>query len=72
MQGALGRLFPYDALHPYYADVTPEMVTRLHAQGRQVNTWTVDGPEDLRRMQAYGVDGVICNDPAAARAALEA
>ena len=72
MQGALGRLFPYDALHPYYADVTPEMVTRLHALGRQVNTWTVDDPEDLRRMQAYGVDGVICNDPAAARAALEA
>jgi len=71
MQGALGRLFPYDALHPYYADVTPEIVAQQHSRGCQVNTWTVDAPEDLLRMRAYGVDGVICNDPAAARAVLE-
>ena len=45
MLGAVGRLFPYDALHPYYEDVTPEMLARLRARGKALNTWTVD---DLR------------------------
>ncbi|MFZ3070119.1 MAG: glycerophosphodiester phosphodiesterase family protein [Anaerolineaceae bacterium] len=71
MQGAVGRLFPYDALHPYHADVTEVMVARLHGIGKRVNTWTVDDPQALLRMYACGVDGVICNDPAAARKALE-
>ena len=68
MQGSLGRIFPYDALHPYYTDVSAEMVARLHASHKQVNTYTVDATEDLLRMRDYGVDGVFCNNPAAARA----
>jgi glycerophosphoryl diester phosphodiesterase len=31
---------------------------------------TVDDPAELRRMAALGVDGIITNDPASARAAL--
>jgi glycerophosphoryl diester phosphodiesterase len=37
-----------------------------------VNSWTVDDPARLRALRALGVDGVITNDPAAARAALGA
>lgn len=71
MLGGVGRLFPYHALHPYYQDVTPELARQLHARGKQLNTWTVDDPQALLRMRALGVDGIICNDPAAARAVLE-
>ncbi len=71
MNGALGRFFGYEALHPYYKDVTARLVNRVHATGKKVNTWTVDDPDMLRRMRACRVDGVICNDPAAARAVLE-
>lgn len=71
MLGAGGRLFPYHALHPYYEDVTREMTEQLHARGKQLNTWTVDDPQALLRLRAFGVDGIICNNPAAARAVLE-
>ena len=71
MLGAGGRLFPYHALHPYYEDVTPEMAADLRARGKQLNTWTVDDPQALLRLHSIGVDGIISNNPAAARAVLE-
>jgi glycerophosphoryl diester phosphodiesterase len=37
-----------------------------------VNTWTVDDPARLRALRDAGIDGLICNDPGAARRALEA
>ena len=43
--------------------VTEASVTKSHAAGLPVLTWTVDEPEDLKRVVAAGVDGVITNDP---------
>ena len=63
MRGCLGRRFSADDLHPYHRDVSPKMVRARHELGQRVNVWTVDAPEDLRRMQVCGVDMVICNDP---------
>ncbi len=71
LRGPLGRLFPYDALHPYFSDVNEKMVSKLHAMGRKVNVWTVDDPVELRRLSDLAVDAIICNDPEAARAILE-
>lgn len=45
-------------------------VGEAHAAGRRVVAWRVDDPERLRAFDAWGVDGVICDDPAAARRAL--
>jgi glycerophosphoryl diester phosphodiesterase len=45
-------------------------VEEAHAAGPRVVAWTVDDPERLRAFDAWGVDGVICDDPAAARRAL--
>ncbi len=72
LRGWLGRRFNYDALHPYYADVDPEMLAYQHARGKQVNVWTVDAAEDLLAMRGLGVDMIITNDPAHARQVLEA
>jgi glycerophosphoryl diester phosphodiesterase len=35
----------------------------MHALGVPVLAWTVDEPEELERVVAAGVDGVITNDP---------
>lgn len=71
LRGFVGRMFPYDALHPHYSDVNEKLVRRMHALGRKVNVWTVDAPDELRRLREIGVDAVICNNPKAAREILE-
>ena len=43
--------------------VTPGAVARSHAEGAPVLAWTVDTQDDLDRVLAAGVDGVITNDP---------
>ena len=64
--GALGAI----AVHPDDRLVTPAAVARWHAAGYAINTWTVDEPVRLRALAEMGVDGVCCNDPAAAVRAL--
>ena len=56
-------------MHPQATLCRPALVERWHRAGYLVNTWTVDDPARLRELAAMGVDGVICNDPAAARGA---
>jgi glycerophosphoryl diester phosphodiesterase len=51
------------ALMLQHALVTPRSVARAHALGAPVLAWTVDDPDDLRRVVGAGVDGVITNDP---------
>jgi len=65
------RFFKFDALHPHVKDVDAGLVSAAHARNRQVNVWTVDDPEDIRRLAALDVDGIITNDPKRARQALE-
>ena len=58
------------AYHPVAASLqTPEIVAECHDAGLRVHTWTLDDPEHIRQAEALGVDAVITNRPAAARAA---
>ena len=66
------RLFNYDALHPHFSDVDQVLVAALHRRNRKVNVWTVDDPQEIRRLAALEVDSIITNDPVAAREVLEA
>jgi glycerophosphoryl diester phosphodiesterase len=43
--------------------VTPKSVRAVHRRGAAAITWTVDDPEELARVDAAGVDGVVTNDP---------
>ena len=65
------RLFEYDALHPYFSDVDAVLVASLHRRNREVNVWTVDDPQEIRRLAALEVDSIITNDPKLAREVLE-
>ena len=53
----------YQALHPALEDVTPQQVARVHRLKRSINVFTVDTPEDIRRLLHWDVDGIITNDP---------
>jgi glycerophosphoryl diester phosphodiesterase len=69
--GMWGRTFGwrgnYQTFHPYFTDVHSGMINRVHAQGRRLNVWTVNGEADMRRMLGMGVDGLITDDPTTAR-----
>lgn len=43
--------------------VTPELVEQAHRVDIHVATWTVDAPEEMRRLMAAGVDGIMTNFP---------
>lgn len=60
----------YGAIHPWDPCVTSESVRRAHDAGVRVNVWTVDEPDRIRQLAAWGVDAVITNRPAVAREAL--
>jgi glycerophosphoryl diester phosphodiesterase len=65
------RLFKYDALHPHYKDVDRDLVETVRSRHQQVNVWTVDDPDEIRRLAALNVDSLITNFPEQAREALE-
>jgi glycerophosphoryl diester phosphodiesterase len=38
-------------------------VRRAHREQAAVQVWTVDAPEDIRRLLGMGVDGIISDRP---------
>jgi len=56
-----------EAVHPYLSLVTLELVAALHAANLAVHVFTVDDPDDMRRLVAWGVDGIFTNFPARLR-----
>jgi glycerophosphoryl diester phosphodiesterase len=63
------RLAPYlgVAVHPDRAMVTPERIARWHGASLKVAVWTVNEPEEIRRLCELGVDGLISDKPREAR-----
>ena len=60
----------YAALHPYLADVTKQQIVRVHRLRRRVHVWTVNKAEDIVRLNNWGVDGILTDDPQVALRAL--
>ncbi len=50
--------------------VSSELVASAHANEIEVNVWTVDDPQRMQQLIDWGVDGIVTNDPAAARTLL--
>ena len=62
------------AVHPFFGVLADRaavtVVEEAHTLGIEVNTWTVNDAEEIRRLAAAGVDAIITDRPADARAAL--
>jgi len=55
---------------PYFADVDETKIGEAHALGLDVVVWTVNRPEDIEKMLALKVDGIISDRPDLVRAAM--
>jgi glycerophosphoryl diester phosphodiesterase len=62
-RGALGRLIPYQSLHPAVVDANPGLIGRAHKEGRKVYVYTVNDPDEMRVLFDRGVDGIFTDDP---------
>ncbi len=67
----LDPLLTPEYMHPYLTSVTQEYVRTQHNRGKGVNVWTVNEPDDMRRLFDLGVDGIFTDDPLLARQVLE-
>lgn len=47
--------------------VTPELVAHAHRHGVQVHVWTINDPDEMRRLFDLGVDGIVSDHPARVR-----
>lgn len=59
----MARRADADAVALQHLVVGRRAVERAHAAGIAVVAWTVDEPEEIKRMDALGVDVVVSNDP---------
>ncbi|MEQ8452923.1 MAG: glycerophosphodiester phosphodiesterase [Sandaracinaceae bacterium] len=57
-----------EGLHPHHALCNPRRMRRWKRAGLFVNPWTVNDPDEARRLEALGVDGLVTDDvPALSR-----
>ena len=45
------------------SELTPEIVQRMHALGLELHVWTVNSPQEARRLIELGVDGITTDRP---------
>ncbi|MCK4316291.1 MAG: glycerophosphodiester phosphodiesterase, partial [Anaerolineae bacterium] len=67
----LAPLAPHEARHPEHTLVDAHYMAWARRRGYRVNAWTVDDPDEMRRLIGLGVDGIITNVPDVLRGVLE-
>jgi glycerophosphoryl diester phosphodiesterase len=60
-----------DALHPEHAAVDAAMVARAKSHHLGLNAWTVNDADEIRRLEALGVGGIIGDDPELLRSTIQ-
>lgn len=51
------------AINPNFNTLTAENVAQMQKEGYKVFTWTVNEPDEIEKMNEFGVDGIITNYP---------
>lgn len=60
---SLWRRLPIEVFLPHHKLITQTMVDQVHERELRVFTWTVNSATELRRLDEWGVDGLISDDP---------
>lgn len=60
--GVIGRWFSPAVIHPHLRDVTEAYMAKERSRKRRVHVWTVNQEEDIRRLFAMQVQGIITDD----------
>ena len=55
--------FTPEWLSPHYSITNEELVRKCREKGIRLVPWTVDNPEDIKRMIDLGVEAIISNYP---------
>lgn len=58
------REIPAQYVIPHYSLVTRELLSEFHGAGKKVLVWTVNNPVEMSRLHAWGVDGIVSDNPA--------
>jgi glycerophosphoryl diester phosphodiesterase len=64
------RFGPRLAFHPTTADASEKLIAAVHRRNCRVHVYTVNQPEEMRRLFTAGVDGIFTDDPLLARKVL--
>ena len=71
VRSMFGSWIPHQALHPALQNVSENLIKKQHRRGRRVHVYTVNHPDDMRRLFDWDVDGIFTDDPLVARQTLE-
>ena len=52
-----------DIYSPYYLFVTSELIEKVHGKKMKLIPWTVNEVEEMKKLKALGVDGIITDYP---------
>ncbi len=58
------RDLPVQVVMPKHTLITPGLVQKLHANGKQVFAWTVNHEREMHAAASAGVDGLVSDDTA--------
>jgi len=56
----------YQAVHPFFLDVSPGRISKAHSQGLRVHVYTVNWGSAMHWLLHWGVDGIITDQPSKA------
>ncbi|MEW5676873.1 glycerophosphodiester phosphodiesterase family protein [Flavobacterium enshiense] len=51
------------AIHPHFSLLTDDNIAEAKRKGYRINVWTVNHDEDIQRLEAYNIDGIISDFP---------
>jgi glycerophosphoryl diester phosphodiesterase len=66
----LVRFGPMLALHPASKDASEKLIKAVHRKGSRVHVYTVNHPDEMRRLFTTGVDGIFTDNPLLAQKVL--